>query len=892
MSVVSMLQKFMGDPTEKVIKEAQKVVEKINKIEEGLHTLSDEELQNKTVEFKERIKNGETTEDLLPEAFAVVKNACRRISGKTFLVEKKEEEWNMVPYDVQLLGGIVLHSGRISEMKTGEGKTLVCTLPTYLEALAGKGVHVITVNDYLAKRDAEWMQPLYNFLGLSVGTLIHGITQQERKDAYQADITYGTNNEFGFDYLRDNMATSSRDIVQRDLHYVIVDEVDSILIDEARTPLIISAPAEESTSKYTKYAMLVKQLTNNVHYLVDEKRKTAVLTEEGIKKMEEIMGVDNIYSDAGFAEVHHIEQALKATAVFQKDTDYVVKNNEVIIVDEFTGRLMPGRRFSDGLHQALEAKEKVEIKRESKTLATITFQNYFRIYKKLSGMTGTAKTEEEEFIKIYGLEVAVIPTNRDITRKDLHDLVFKNERGKFQAIVQKVKEKHESGQPVLIGTISIERSELLSTLLRREGVPHEVLNAKNHLREAQIVSDAGQMGAVTIATNMAGRGTDIKLGEGVSELGGLCIIGSERHESRRIDNQLRGRAGRQGDRGETQFFISLEDSLMRLFGSDRLQKMMDTLKIPDDMPIENRIISNSIESAQKKVEGHHFDIRKHVVQYDDVMNKQREIIYKRRRKILEEGDIHEEFLKWINEEVESLANLHLRGREPHKYELQEFSDGVSVLQKNGSPTVKEYEELEVEEKIIERAKSFLLDSFTKREQSLPDPKYFREAERAITLRTIDQFWMEHIDDMTHLREEVALVGYAQKNPLHEYQSQGFDKFTTLLRKIQNQAIRTMFQINIHVGFGDEMPNQPVKHIHTNAEDIAEALTAEDTLEKAGTHRVRASSGSESVQLPKPVAGAQRVRAEANIPSKAAVGRNDPCPCGSGKKFKKCCGKGE
>lgn len=883
MGVIDALQKLMGDPTAKIVKEAEKVVPRINEIEKKLQTVSDEELQAKTEEFKKRIANGETTDELLPEAFAVVKNACRRLCGTSFDVLGKEETWNMIPYDVQLVGGYILHSGRISEMKTGEGKTLVACLPTYLEALTGKGVHVITVNDYLAQRDASWMRLVYEFLGLSVGVVVHGITQTERRDAYKADITYGTNNEFGFDYLRDNMATKLNDIVQRGHHFSIVDEVDSILIDEARTPLIISAPAEESTTKYVKYSSLVKNLTKDVDYIIDEKQRTAVLTDEGISKMESLMGVENIYTDMGFAEVHHIEAALKAQAVFQKDTHYVVKDGQVIIVDEFTGRLMPGRRFSDGLHQALEAKEKVEIKRESKTLATITFQNYFRIYKKLAGMTGTAKTEEEEFLKIYGLEVAVIPTNKPIARVDLPDMVFKNERGKFMAIAKKVKEKHAAGQPVLIGTVSIERSELLSTLLQREGIPHEVLNAKNHAREAQIIANAGQIGVVTIATNMAGRGTDIKLGEGVADLGGLSILGSERHESRRIDNQLRGRAGRQGDAGETQFFLSLEDSLMRLFGSERLQKMMETLKIPDDMPIENRIISGSIESAQKKVEGHHFDMRKHVVQYDDVMNRQREIIYKRRHKILEQGDIHEEFLKWIDEEVETLANVHIRGREPHKYEIKEFAAGIATFHAENAPTEQELTNIEVEKKIIERAKTFLLNAFSEREKMLPDPQYFREAERSITLRVIDQFWMDHIDDMTHLREQVALVGYAQKNPLHEYQAQGYKKFTALLKKIQNQAVRTMFQINIHIQFGSEMPEAPKPRMMTNAEKIAAALTSEETVEKAGTHRVKASSGKGVSE------GTQRISADLQ-PSTPAAARNEPCPCGSGKKYKKCCGK--
>lgn len=879
----------MGDPTAKVVQSKWKTVAEINALEEQLQSLSDEELQAKTQEFKERIDNGATTDELLPEAFAVVKNACRRLVGKKFMVGNKEETWVMIPFDVQLLGGIMLHSGRIAEMKTGEGKTLVASLPTYLEALAGKGVHVVTVNDYLAKRDADWMRPLYEFLGLSVGVVIHGISPTDRRDAYQADITYGTNNEYGFDYLRDNMATRPNDIVQRDLHFAIVDEVDSILIDEARTPLIISAPAEESTAKYGKYAQLVKQLTKDQDYVIDEKRKTAVLTEDGIKHMEKLMGVENIYTDAGFAEVHHIESALKAQAVFQKDVDYVIKDGEVIIVDEFTGRLMPGRRYSDGLHQALEAKEGVEIKRESKTLATITFQNYFRMYKRLAGMTGTAKTEEEEFLRIYGLEVAVIPTNREITRKDLNDQVYKNERGKFQAIAAKVKEKHVTGQPVLIGTISIERSELLSELLKREGVPHDVLNAKNHAREAEIVAQAGQLGSVTIATNMAGRGTDIKLGEGVADLGGLCIIGSERHESRRIDNQLRGRAGRQGDPGETQFFISLEDSLMRLFGSERLQRMMDTLRIPDDMPIENKLISNSIESAQKKVEGHHFDIRKHVVQYDDVMNKQREIIYRRRRKILGEQDIHEEVSKWLEDEVETLSLVHIRGREPHQYDLDAFAAGIAAIHKHGAPEAAEFDKLETEDRIIERAKAFLTSVFTEKQQSLADPKYFYQAERVVTLRTIDQFWMEHIDEMTHLREQVSLAGYAQKNPLHEYQSLGFEKFKALLSNIQSTVIRTLLQMNIEVKFGDEMPSQRPRQMMTNAEQIAEALSARDTVERAGPHR---ESGSTTTSGGTPTATvSQRIRAEA--PPKndyPEIGRNDPCPCGSGKKFKKCHGK--
>ena len=878
MGAVEFLQKIMGDPTEKVVKKMKTVVEQTNALEVGLQGLSDDELRTKVAELKERIANGEKTDNLLPEAFSLVKNACRRLVGTSYESAGKTQTWNMIPFDVQILGGAILHGNRIAEMRTGEGKTLVATFPAFLEALTGKGVHVITVNDYLAKRDSEQMSHLFKFLGLTVGVVTHEKNSRERREAYACDIIYGTNNEFGFDYLRDNMATNPQNIVQRELHFAIVDEVDSILIDEARTPLIISAPAEESTDKYQKYALLTQRLEKDTHFVLDEKRKTAILTEEGIRQMESLLGVENIYTAMGFAEVHHIEAALKARAVFERDRDYVVQNGEVVIVDEFTGRLMPGRRYSDGLHQALEAKEKVEIKRESRTLATITFQNYFRLYKRLAGMTGTAKTEEEEFLKIYGLEVAVIPTNRPMVRQDLSDVIFKNERGKFSAIADRVAEKHATGQPVLIGTISIERSELLSEYLRRKNIPHEILNAKNHAREAEIIARAGEMGAVTIATNMAGRGTDIKLGEGVGELGGLCIIGSERHESRRIDHQLRGRAGRQGDAGETQFFVSLEDSLLRLFGSDRLLRLMDTLKIPDDMPIENRMISGSIESAQKKVEGHHFDVRKHVVQYDDVMNRQREIIYRRRRKILQDADIHEEVLKWVNDEVEILANIHLRGRQPHQYEIAEFAQGISAIHAEGAPNEKDLEALEIDEKMVETGRDFLLSTLAEKEKALPDPKFLRQAERAITPRTIDTFWMNHIDEMTQLRDQVALAGYAQKNPLHEYQGLGYEKFVALLKKIESAVVRTLFQMKFEIRFGDEMLPAETPKMRTNADEIASALTREDMVERAGPHRVSASSS--------------RISADSSSKSSSVeVGRNEPCPCGSGKKYKKCCGKG-
>ncbi|MDP3975965.1 MAG: preprotein translocase subunit SecA, partial [bacterium] len=637
--ITRFITKLLGDPNEKAIRECQKTLDQVKQREQDFNGLAEADIKIKTAEFKERLQKGETVDDLLPEAFAVHKQACKLLVGQKFQVRSHEMGWDMVPYDVQLVGGIVLHRGKIAEMKTGEGKTLVATLPLYLNALEGKGAFLVTVNDYLALRDSEWMGFLFRFLGLSVGVIAHGQSQQERKQAYAADITYGTNNEFGFDYLRDNMAIEPDARVQRALHYAIVDEVDSILIDEARTPLIISAPAEESTEKYQKYARLVTQLKLEEHYKVDEKAKAALLTDEGVKKMENLLGMQDIYTEAGATEVHHIEQALKAQTIFRKDVEYMVQDGEVVIIDEFTGRLMPGRRFSEGLHQAIEAKEGVDIRQESRTLATITFQNYFRLFKKLAGMTGTAMTEAEEFLSIYGLETVAIPTNVVVARKDLNDLVYKSAYGKFQAVTKKVKELQEKGQPVLVGTISVEKSELLSQMFQQAGVQHHVLNAKQHQQEAEIVANAGQKGAVTIATNMAGRGTDIKLGSGVRELDGLYILGTERHEARRIDNQLRGRSGRQGDPGASQFFVSMEDELMRLFGGDRMKSIMETLKVPEDMPIENGFISRSIESAQKKVEGHNFDIRKHLVQYDDVMNKHRMIIYRRRAEILENENI-------------------------------------------------------------------------------------------------------------------------------------------------------------------------------------------------------------------------------------------------------------
>lgn len=860
--LVSIVQKIFGDPVKKEIARMEKIVVKINEIEKELQGLTDADIRQKTTELKEKLAAGKTLDDLLPEAFAVVKNTCRRLVGKKFQVLKHEIEWDMIPYDVQLIGGIALHEGKIAEMKTGEGKTLVATLPIFLNALAGKGVHVVTVNDFLAQRDSEWMRPIFDFLGMSVGVILHDLTNDERREAYAADITYGTNNEYGFDFLRDSMVPSLAHMVQRELNYAIVDEVDSILIDEARTPLIISQPAEESTSKYVRYASLINGLQENTHYNIDEKQKTAVLTEEGVKKMEELLGMENIYTDAGLEEVRHIEQALRAKTCYQSDRDYVVKDDEVIIVDEFTGRLMTGRRYSEGLHQAIEAKEKVEIKRESKTLATITFQNYFRIYKKLAGMTGTAMTEAEEFSKIYNLEVLPIPTHRPIQRIDQKDLVYKNEHGKFTAIAQEVKARHEKGQPVLIGTISIDKSEALSDILKRDGVPHAVLNAKHHAKEAEIVAQAGQKGAITIATNMAGRGTDIKLGEGVAALGGLLIIGSERHESRRIDNQLRGRAGRQGDPGETRFFVALEDPLMRLFGSDRLKSLMTTLKIPDDMPIESGMVSSIIESAQKKVEGHNFDIRKHLVEFDDVTNRHREIIGKRRRKILENQNLHEDILKMIENGARDIVRLHTAGK-PHEWDYKEIYESTRAIHADEARfSLAELQKREKVEDLEQYVVDYLLAVLAEKKASLPNPEQFAEVERAVMLHVIDSMWPEHLDAMSHLREIVSFRGYAQKDPLTEYKSEGYHRFEALLAEIDAQVVRMLFKMRINVQMPE--PPRPQQKMLTNQEEIVESAVA-------------------------PTFKPKKNKAGGMLKNNEEVGRNDPCPCGSGKKYKKCCG---
>ncbi len=873
------------------IKKMGQVVPKMNKIESDFQSLSDSELKQKFVQWKKELTaHPEKLDKYMIEVFAGVKNAARRLCGQSFPIRGKEEEWMMVHFDVQLMGGMVLHEGKIAEMKTGEGKTLVCTMPVILNALTGKGVHVITVNDYLAQRDAEWMTPLYEFCGLSVGVIVAGKSTTDRREAYRSDITYGTNNEFGFDYLRDNMAQHPDSIVQRDLNYAIVDEVDSILIDEARTPLIISAPAEESTDKYMLYSRMVKQLKEGDHYNIDFKMKTASLTEEGVKKMEALLGINNIYTESGFEEVHHIEQALKAEVIFEKDKDYVVRDSQVMIVDEFTGRLMEGRRFSDGLHQALEAKESVVIQRESKTLATITFQNYFRLYEKLAGMTGTAETEAEEFAKIYALDTIVIPSNKTLAREDLSDKIFKNERGKFTALADEVARLFEKGQPVLIGTISIEKSEALSQLLQMRSIPHEVLNAKHHEREAEIVAKAGQRRAVTIATNMAGRGTDIKLGEGVSDLGGLAILGTERHESRRIDNQLRGRSGRQGDPGFSQFYVSMTDELMRRFGGEKMSALMERLGLPEEEAIENRMISRSVENAQKKIEGFHFDSRKHVVQYDDVMNVHREKIYARRRKMLGSEAILEDVDQIIKELVAETVELNAPTLESGvTWNVREIYETICAIHiSSASPlTLDELEAIHHRGDMVETLSNFLLKAWDDKRRALPEDAV-DHISKQIILRSIDELWLDHIDQMTQLRDQVALSGYAQKDPIMEYKREAFQLFTRLLQNVRMTAIMNLFRVEFRENL--EFDEADYSKADTNEEAITSTL--EDTGEFDEPVSVRATDspvpGSAVVANPE-----ERTVISADEPTPKSmknVGRNDPCPCGSGKKYKKCCGK--
>ncbi|MGI6550468.1 MAG: preprotein translocase subunit SecA [Syntrophomonadales bacterium] len=824
--------KNVFDYNKREVKKLWPKIDIINSLESEMQSLTDAELGAKTVEFRNRLADGETLDDLLPEAFAAVREASVRTLG-------------MRHFDVQLLGGMVLHMGRISEMKTGEGKTLVATLPTYLNALEGRGVHIVTVNDYLATRDSEWMKPIYEMLGMSVGLIVHGMTYEEKKAAYAADITYGTNNEYGFDYLRDNMVVNLNHMVQRELNYAIVDEVDSILIDEARTPLIISGESDKPTDLYRQIARFVPRLRNEEDYKVDEKAHLVTLTEAGIARVEKTFGVDNLGDDRYLELNHHLNQGLKAHCLMKRDRDYVVKDGQIIIVDEFTGRLMFGRRYSDGLHQAIEAKEGVKIEKESQTLATITFQNYFRMYRKLAGMTGTAETEEEEFRKIYGMDVVVIPTHKPMIRKDHPDVVYRTELGKFQAVVEDIVERHKQGQPVLVGTISIEKSELLSQMLGKRGIPHQVLNAKHHEKEAQIIAQAGQAGTVTIATNMAGRGTDIVLGEGVTDLGGLYVLGTERHESRRIDNQLRGRSGRQGDPGMSRFYVSLEDDLMRLFGSDNVEGLLDRLGMDDSIPIEHGMISRAIENAQRKVEARNFSIRKNVLEYDDVINQQREVIYKERRKVLAEEDLKKTVLAMMDDVAESIVSMFAGEK---KYAEEWDLEGlISLVEQNYAPipdlsvdTLRGMTRREVVEYLQDEAHRM----YEEREEELGS-ETLRELERAIMLRVIDEKWMDHIDAMDQLREGINLRAYGQRDPLIEYKFEAFDAYQIMEESIKEDVTRYLFRIRLVsqpqertmvANREDEGPRQPVK-------------------------------------------------------ADKKVGRNDPCPCGSGKKYKKCCGKG-
>jgi preprotein translocase subunit SecA len=833
--VLGLVKKIFGDANEREIKRILRTVEKINGLESEIQALSDDQLRQKTLEFMQRHANGESLDDILPEAFAVVREASKRTLGKRH-------------YDVQMIGGMVLHEGKVAEMRTGEGKTLVGTLPTYLNALTKKGVHVVTVNEYLAQRDSAEMSHIYNFLGLSVGTNLNGMSHADKQAAYACDITYGTNNEFGFDYLRDNMVLYKEQIVQKPLHYALIDEVDSILIDEARTPLIISGQAAKSNDLYYAADRFVKRLVAEEDYTVDIKVKSAALTEAGVAKAERAFGIENLYDHANVLINHHLTQALKANAIMRLDVDYVVQEGGVVIVDEFTGRLMAGRRYSDGLHQAIEAKEGLEVQNESMTLATITLQNYFRMYQKLAGMTGTAKTEEEEFKKIYGLEVVVVPTNRPMIREDKPDVVYKSIASKYRMVVEEIVERHKKGQPVLVGTTSIESSELLSSHLKKRGVPHKVLNAKYHAEEAAIVADAGQKGAVTIATNMAGRGTDIVLGEGVRELGGLHIIGTERHESRRIDNQLRGRAGRQGDPGSTQFYLSMQDELMKRFGADNVMGMMERLGFEEDQPIESKLITRSVESAQKRVEGNNFDIRKVVLQYDDVMNQQRTILYKQRHEVLYSDNIRDIVFGMIDNVIERIVAAHCPKEEvPEDWDLAaivEYGNGTFLKEGQVSPEQLEGKE---PEDIIEYLKDVVRKTYEEREANLP-PEFMREFEKVIVLRAVDSKWMDHIDAMDQLRQGIHLRAYGGTDPLREYQFEGFAMFEEMIASIQEEVAKYAMKAQV----------------------------------EANQKRTEVAKG-QAVPSGKDEAVKRPAKAESQI------GRNDLCPCGSGKKYKQCHG---
>ncbi|HLT21111.1 MAG TPA: preprotein translocase subunit SecA [Thermomicrobiales bacterium] len=847
--------KIFGSPNERELQRLRGMVDEINALADEYAAMSDEELRSLTPKFREELASGVELDDILPDAFAAV----REVAWRTL---------QQRPYDVQVMGGIVLHEGKIAEMRTGEGKTLTATMPMYLNALEGRGAHLVTVNDYLAKRDTQWMGQIYHALGLTVGCIQHDgglmfdpeyepdderqrfLRPVSRREAYACDITYGTNNEFGFDYLRDNMAPDLERTVQRGLYYCIVDEVDNILIDEARTPLIISGQADENVDRYYQFAQYVRQLRPERHYEVDLKRRSVTLTEEGIDRVEALLGIgegESLYDDRYSEYTHYLEQALKAEALFKRDRDYIVRDGEVIIIDEFTGRQMIGRRFSEGLHQAIEAKENVRVQRETVTEATITFQNYFRLYEKLAGMTGTAETEAEELYTIYGLEVVVIPTHKPMIRQDLPDVVYRTEMGKFNAIVEEIQEKVAQGRPVLVGTTSIEKSELLSEMLRRKGIKHSVLNAKHHEREAEIVAQAGQAGAVTIATNMAGRGTDIKLGPGVAEAGGLHIIGTERHESRRIDNQLRGRAGRQGDPGSSQFFLSLEDDLMRRFASDRVASLMERLGINDDTPIEHSLISKSIENAQTKVEGHNFDIRKHVVEYDDVMNRQREVIYTRRRAILEGDDMRDRAIETIHNQIEMLVDVNWpdeRSAEPQLDEMLAAYRGIVPTTKLGVSDLEALSRDEIIDLLCEDAE----ERYAEKEEAIGHD-LMRRIERALMLNVMDRLWREHLTQMDDMRQGVGLQAYAQRDPLVTYKRQGFEMFEALLRNIEYDFAHQIFSVNVE--------RRPIQRL---AQPVMTNAPTEDGTRVPDGRKMR------------------------------KVGRNDPCPCGSGKKYKHCHGR--
>ncbi|MED0660808.1 MULTISPECIES: preprotein translocase subunit SecA [Bacillus] len=826
------------DANKREVKRLKKMADQIDALSSEMEKLSDDQLRAKTEEFKQRHQNGESLDDLLIEAFAVVREGARRVLG-------------LYPYKVQLMGGIALHEGNIAEMKTGEGKTLTATMPVYLNALAGKGVHVVTVNEYLASRDATEMGKLYEFLGLTVGLNLNSMSKEEKKEAYQADITYGTNNEFGFDYLRDNMVLYKEDKVQRPLYYAVIDEVDSILIDEARTPLIISGQAEKSTQLYIQANAFVKTLKRDEDYTYDEKTKAVLLTEEGINKAEKYFGIDNLFDLKHVTLNHHISQALKAHVSMHRDVDYVVQDGEIVIVDQFTGRLMKGRRYSDGLHQAIEAKEGLKIQNESMTLATITFQNYFRMYAKLAGMTGTAKTEEEEFRNIYNMRVIVIPTNKPVIREDRPDLIYATMEGKFRAVVEDIYQRHMTGQPVLVGTVAIETSELLSKMLTKKGVRHNVLNAKNHQREAEIIAHAGEKGAVTIATNMAGRGTDIKLGEGVSELGGLAVIGTERHESRRIDNQLRGRSGRQGDPGVTQFYLSMEDELMRRFGSDNLKNMMSRLGMDDSQPIQSKMVTRAVESAQKRVEGNNFDARKRLLEYDDVLRQQREIIYKQRDEVLESDNLRSIIENMIRSVLERVVQSHASTAEDEEqWNLQGIVDYVNAnLLPEGDVTVEDLLGKEPDE-MVDLIFSKVQKRYDEKEESL-SKEQMREFEKVILLRAVDSKWIDHIDAMEQLREGIHLRAYGQIDPLREYQNEGYQMFELMIEAIEEETAKYIMKAEIH----SNLERQEVAK--------GQAVNPKEDGEKVKRQPFR---------------------------KKVNIGRNDPCPCGSGKKYKNCHGK--